>query len=447
MKSKQKLFAAALLSLIFVLAVPLEVAAAQGGDGFTEPFDDPGMSEWEHSPETIVKDGVLTIGPGNIAIHVGDYSNFNAEFKVRFAGPGIIFFRFRMRDEGDYSVIFMDERVSLEKSSSGEASELAGTDWSGFTGDWDTVKISVQSGQYSVTVNDQSILQGQEEGEVTSGGALGFMVEGESQAEFDDFSVAPIMGEEGTGEMPAEQEAVPPVAATLEPTSQSGFEALLSQLSASQGNPPELTTFAVNLVLSVVLAYILSRVYVYWGSALSNRRRFAANFILITVTTTFIILIVRSSVALSLGLVGALSIVRFRAAIKEPEELAYLFFAIGIGIGLGDNQRLITVVAMAVVIAVIGIARLFRGRQADFNLHLTVTSSNPDKVTLEDVSSVLKKHASQARMVRFDENSKTLEASYLVEFKNSQQFEKAKNALQALSKGIEITFLDNKGIG
>ena len=51
--------------------------------------------------------------------------------------------------------------------------------------------------------------------------------------------------------------------------------------------------------------------------------------------------------ALSLGLVGALSIVRFRTAIKEPEELAFLFFAIGLGIGLGDNQRLITLLALA----------------------------------------------------------------------------------------------------
>ena len=49
-------------------------------------------------------------------------------------------------------------------------------------------------------------------------------------------------------------------------------------------------------------------------------------------TTMLIISIVKSSLALSLGLVGALSIIRFRAAIKEPEELAYLFLAIGISI-------------------------------------------------------------------------------------------------------------------
>ena len=56
---------------------------------------------------------------------------------------------------------------------------------------------------------------------------------------------------------------------------------------------------------------------------------------LITMTTMLIISIVKSSLALSLGLVGALSVIRFRAAIKEPEELTYLFLTIAIGLGFG----------------------------------------------------------------------------------------------------------------
>lgn len=449
MKSTHRIWTGMVLSLILLLAVPLGTVAAQEGGGFSEPFDDPQLPNWEHSPETIVKDGVLVIGPGNVAIRLGDFSDFTAEFKVRFSGPGLIFFRFHMRDDGDNALIFNAQRVSLEKTSAGQPSELAGADWSGFSGDWDTVKVTSQSGQYEVSVNDQVLLQTQETGEAPGGGSLGFMVNGESSAEFDDLSVAPITVEGGGQEMapaPAGDQTAP-AAATAQPTAQSGIGSLLTQLSGSQASPPEFATFSVNLLLSVVLAFVLSRVYIYWGSALSNRRRFAANFILITITTTFIILIVRSSVALSLGLVGALSIVRFRAAIKEPEELAYLFFAIGIGIGLGDNQRLITVVAMAAVVAVIGIARLFRGRQSDFNLHLTVTSGNPDKVSLEAVTGTLKKYAAQSRLVRYDEDVKMLEVSYLVEFRNSAEFEAAKNALQALSKGIQITFLDNKGIG
>ena len=57
-------------------------------------------------------------------------------------------------------------------------------------------------------------------------------------------------------------------------------------------------------------------------------------------------MIVKSSLALSLGLVGALSIVRFRAAIKEPEELVYLFLIIAAGLGCGAGQLKITIVGI-----------------------------------------------------------------------------------------------------
>ena len=85
-----------------------------------------------------------------------------------------------------------------------------------------------------------------------------------------------------------------------------------------------LPAFVLSLITAAILGLLLSQVYVRFGSSLSNRRLFAGNFLLLTVTTTLIISIVKTSLALSLGLVGALSIVRFRAAIKEPEELAFL---------------------------------------------------------------------------------------------------------------------------
>ena len=100
-----------------------------------------------------------------------------------------------------------------------------------------------------------------------------------------------------------------------------------------------------NLFLSAVLSLILGWVYTRYGSALSNRQQFSRNFLPITMTTMFIITIVKSSLALSLGLIGALSIIRFRTAIKEPEELSYLFLAIAIGMGIGANQAIITAVS------------------------------------------------------------------------------------------------------
>src|SRR5215472_15706576 len=136
-----------------------------------------------------------------------------------------------------------------------------------------------------------------------------------------------------------------------------------------------LPKLVLSLGIAALLGVVLGRAYIYFGQSLSNRRLFARNFLVLVVTTTLIISIVRSSLALSLGLVGALSIVRFRAAIKEPEELAFLFLAISIGLGLGAGQALVTILAMIVILGLIAVRSfLYRG-PGQANLYLTVTST------------------------------------------------------------------------
>ena len=71
---------------------------------------------------------------------------------------------------------------------------------------------------------------------------------------------------------------------------------------------------------------------------MNNRANLGNSFLLLGLVICCIIIIVKYSIALSLGLVGALSIVRFRAAIKEPEELVYLFLIIALGLAFGSSQ-------------------------------------------------------------------------------------------------------------
>ncbi len=159
-----------------------------------------------------------------------------------------------------------------------------------------------------------------------------------------------------------------------------------------------------------------------------------------------IISIIKSSLALSLGLVGALSIVRFRAAIKEPEELSYLFLAIAIGLGLGADQRNITLFAFVFMIGIIWLKNISHKSENNQNLYLTISSHNPVKVKLENIIDILNKNCSAVNLKRLDESKEILEASFLVEFDNVDQLNKSKSELQELSDSVKITFLDNKGI-
>tara|TARA_B110000008_G_scaffold225193_1_gene226244 strand:- start:269 stop:955 length:687 start_codon:yes stop_codon:yes gene_type:complete len=103
-------------------------------------------------------------------------------------------------------------------------------------------------------------------------------------------------------------------------------------------------SFIISLVVASILSFIVQLFYLKFSTSLSNRLDFSKNFVILGIATTIVITIVKSSLALSLGLVGALSIVRFRAAIKEPEELVFLFLIISIGLGCGAGQLQVIIV-------------------------------------------------------------------------------------------------------
>jgi len=104
----------------------------------------------------------------------------------------------------------------------------------------------------------------------------------------------------------------------------------------------DLPVVILNYIFCVLCSFALKIIYENKSSSLSGKFHIGVVIPILAQITFFIILIVKSSLALSLGLIGALSIVRFRTPIKEPEELVYLFFSIAIGIGFGAGQTLIT---------------------------------------------------------------------------------------------------------
>ena len=198
------------------------------------------------------------------------------------------------------------------------------------------------------------------------------------------------------------------------------------------------------LIVSALLSFILSKLYIKYGTSISNRKKFASNFVLLTTTTTLIIVIVKSSLALSLGLVGALSIVRFRSAIKEPEELCFLFLTIAIGLGLGAGQLITTVIAFIVISFLILGRHLVHKKEENQNLYLSITGKN---IQLRDIISILNKYAMVVHLKRYDQsNNDEIEISFLVDFDSFNKLEVIRKELKNLSKSISITFLDKSGI-
>jgi hypothetical protein len=201
--------------------------------------------------------------------------------------------------------------------------------------------------------------------------------------------------------------------------------------------------FIINAVIVLVLSVILEFTYSRCAKSLSGRKAFGANFFLIAFTTMLIISIVKSSLALSLGLVGALSIVRFRSAIKEPEELAYLFFTIAIGLGLGAGQRIITAIAAVVLLAIIWLRYLSAPKSRKQNLYLTVSSVGQNLPSLESIDTEVLGAFKASKLVRYDESAELIEAAYWIEIKKASDLQLFKDKINNISPEIRVSFIDN----
>ena len=219
------------------------------------------------------------------------------------------------------------------------------------------------------------------------------------------------------------------------------------QFLTSQSLQISIVEFSLNLLLAGFLSYLLGLVYIRFGDSISNRVLFAKNLILLTMTTMVVISIVKASLALSLGLVGALSIVRFRTAIKEPEELVYLFMAIMIGLGLGAGQTYTILVAVFVLILVIILRNYFKTRQDEgVNLFLTVNSNDVAKLSINKINEVVKNLCEAVDLKRYDQNADSLEVVYEVNIQKIEVLEFLTENLKNYNENMSITFIDQSGI-
>ncbi len=119
---------------------------------------------------------------------------------------------------------------------------------------------------------------------------------------------------------------------------------------------------SIALVIFTLLMAFGVGLFIYWvykktfrGVMFSNN--FALTLILMTTITAPVVLCIRNNVALSMGMVGALSIVRFRTAVKDPLDTAYMFWALTMGILLGAGQFLLAAIAVVGIAVVIFVLR------------------------------------------------------------------------------------------
>lgn len=207
-------------------------------------------------------------------------------------------------------------------------------------------------------------------------------------------------------------------------------------------NNVPLGEFLLNILVTAILVSLLRIFYIRFGNAISNRRRFSDNFLPLALGTLLIITIVKSSIALSLGLVGALSIVRYRAAIKDPEELTYLFIVIGIGLAGGANQPLLAILAFALITIILYIGKVISGKTPFRHEERLFVNISTDLSDLEQITKILTDTLPYVELKRMDTLEVGLDLSFICKAESIAQINTLRNKVSALSKSTRLSIID-----
>lgn len=173
---------------------------------------------------------------------------------------------------------------------------------------------------------------------------------------------------------------------------------------------------AIGLIMSVILAFFVYFVYKKTYTGVMYSKNFNVTLILITVITTMVMMIIGSNLALSLGMVGALSIIRFRTAVKDTKDSAFIFWAIAIGIACGSGIYAIAILG-SIIIAII----LFFIRKGVFdeNTYLVVVRGDA-KVSEDEITTVVEKSCKKANLKMKNLTDASFDITYEVSFAKSE---------------------------
>lgn len=159
----------------------------------------------------------------------------------------------------------------------------------------------------------------------------------------------------------------------------------------------------VDTIISLALAFVLGMFiyFVYKKTFLGVMfsRSFGVSLVALTMIATLIILAVTSNVVLSLGMVGALSIVRFRSAIKDPLDIVYLFWSVGIGIVLGAGMYPLAVIGSLIIGLILILFVRAKQSSAEYILVVECASADIEKKAEEIVKSSVKNHVLKTKTV------------------------------------------------
>ena len=155
----------------------------------------------------------------------------------------------------------------------------------------------------------------------------------------------------------------------------------------------------IGMAFALVIGLFIFVIYKKTFSGVMYSTGFAMSLIGLSLVTTLVIMAVTSNVVLSLGMVGALSIVRFRAAIKEPMEIVFLFWALAVGIVIGAGMIPLAVIGSAIIGAILVLFVNKKFRSTPYILIVDCSDEAAEKGALDVIGKAVDKYIVKSKTV------------------------------------------------
>jgi len=194
-----------------------------------------------------------------------------------------------------------------------------------------------------------------------------------------------------------------------------------ADLFKSNALSQDVTLFTpVDTVLFLAIAFALGLfiyfIYKLTYSGVMFSRSFGVSLVVLSMISTFIILAVTSNVVLSLGMVGALSIVRFRSAIKDPLDIVYLFWSLSVGIVLGAKQYFLAILGSLIIGGILLLLSKMGRTGQDYIIILEFSDEKAEQNAVSVVKESSKRTSIKTKTITAD----TMEATYAVSLQGGE---------------------------
>ena len=198
---------------------------------------------------------------------------------------------------------------------------------------------------------------------------------------------------------------------------------------------------AVSLLSALFIGLVIFFIYKKTYAGVMYSKPFNTSLVLLSVLTTFVILAVTSNVVLSLGMVGALSIVRFRTAIKEPLDLVFLFWSISVGIILGAGLYSLAFLGSAFITVILLVLTGKVDSSAPYILMLQLENENAELQATEIIKNRFGKVIVKSKSITDGQP----ELIYEVKVKNNEtSFMNELSAIEGIQSATLVSYNGNQ---